>query len=174
MARHTLMILAFALVTASALNASAARAQEGLAGTWKLAVSSAETSQRRAAVETATQELPSFMQARGREKLEERTTPPPQIRIAITGDRVELTQSGRTLSVTVGGAAVPIEFEGRRGSAQASRRDGHLVITMQGDKGIRTTTYLLSEDGQRMVLDVQFAPKALSTPVRYRVTYKRS
>ena len=49
-----------------------------------------------------------------------------------------------------------------------------LVITPQGENGVRTTIYRLSEDGQRLVLDVDLAAKAISTPVRYRVTYERS
>ena len=80
----------------------------------------------------------------------------------------------KTLSLTVGGPPVPVESEGRRGSARATRRNGNLVITMEGDNGVRTTTYRLSEDHQRLVLDVDFTAQRLSTPVRYRVTYKRS
>jgi hypothetical protein len=45
---------------------------------------------------------------------------------------------------------------------------------MEGDNGVRTTTYRPSEDAQQLVLDVQFTAQRLSTPVRYRVTYKRS
>jgi hypothetical protein len=174
MTRHALPFFLFVLVIIGGVWASAACAQDGLSGSWKLASSDAEASQRRAAIETATQDLPSFMRSRGRERLDERTTPPPQVRISVAADRVELTGAGPTLSLTVGGPAVPVESEGRRGRAQATRRNGNLVITMEGDNGSRTTLYQLSEDGQRLVLDVDFTAKALSTPVRYRVTYKRS
>lgn len=174
MTRTALSSFAFALVAAGAVSASPAHAQDGLAGSWKLASSSAEASQRRTAIQTATDDLPSFMRARARERLEERTTPPHELRIVVAGDQVEITRSGQTLLLTVGGAAVPVESEGHRGRAQATRRNGNLVITLQGDNGERTTTYRLSEDGQRLVLDVDFTAQRLSTPVRYRVTYKRS
>jgi hypothetical protein len=114
------------------------------------------------------------MRSRARERLDDRTTPPSKLRIVVKGDQVELTGRGQTLFLTVGGPAVPVESEGRRGRAQATRRNGNLVITLQGDNGERTTIYRLSEDGQRLALDVDFTAQRLSTPVRYRVTYKRS
>ena len=174
MTRHALSFFLFTLAFAGGVAGSAAHAQDELSGTWKLDSSSAEASQRRAAIETSTRDLPSFMQSRARERLDERTTPPKNIRIVVAGERVELTGRGQTLFLTVGGPAVPVEFEGRRGSATATRQNGNLVITMQGDNGVRTTTYRPSEDGQRLVLDVEFTAQRLSTPVRYRVTYKRS
>ena len=162
------------LVIHSALSASTAHAQDGLTGSWMLQASSAETSQRRAAIETSTRDLPSFAQSRARERLEERTSPPPKVRIAVTGDQVELSGRGQNLRLTIGGPAVRVEAEGQRGSARATRRDGNLVITMEGGRGARTTTYRLSTDGQRLVLDVEFTAQILSEPVRYRSTYERS
>jgi hypothetical protein len=175
MTRHALPFFLFVLVIAGGVASSAAGAQYGLLnGRWKLASSSTETAERRSAIERATQDLPSFMQSRARERLEERTSPPKKIRIAVAGDRIELTGRGQTLYLQVGGPAVAVESEGRRGSARATRQNGNLVITMQGDNGVRTTTYRPSDDAQRLVLDVHFTAQRLSTPVRYRVTYKRS
>ena len=174
MTRFALSFLLIGLVINGAFGASAARAQDGLAGSWKIASSNAEASQRRTAIQTATEDLPSFMRSRARERLEERTTPPRELRIVVAGDQVGLAGRGQTLFLTVGGPAVPVESEGRRGRTQATRRNGNLVITMEGDNGVRTTTYRLSEDCQRLVLDVDFTAQRLSKPVRYRVTYKRS
>jgi hypothetical protein len=174
MTRTALAFFLFALVVSGGVAAPTSRAQDGLAGNWKLASSNAEASQRRTAIQTATQDLPSFMRSRARERLEERTTPPRELRIVAAGDQVELTSSGQPFHLTVGGPAVPVESEGRRGRAQATRRDGNLVVTLQGDNGERTTTYRLFDDGQRLVLDVDFTAQRLSTPVRYRVTYNRS
>ncbi|HET6415068.1 MAG TPA: hypothetical protein VFG22_02140 [Polyangiales bacterium] len=174
MTRHALPFFLFVLAISGGVGASAARAQDGLSGSWKLASSNAEAAERRAAIEAATQELPYFTRSRGRERLEERTTPLAKVRISVVGDRVDLTGSGPTISLTVGGPSVPVEAEGRRGSARATRQEGNLVITLQGENGVRTTIYRLSEDGQRLVLDVDLAAKAISTPVRYRVTYERS
>jgi len=174
MTRTALSFFFYVLVISGGVAGSAARAQDGLAGTWKLASSKAEASERRAAIETSTRDLPSFMQSRARERLDDRTTPPKKLRIVVDGDKVELTGGVQTLFLTVGGPPVRVESEGHRGSARATRRNGNLVITMEGDNGVRTTTYRPSEDGQRLVLDVDFTAQRLSTPVRYRVTYKRS
>ena len=174
MKRFGLSFFLFGLVINGALSASEARAQDGLTGSWKLAATSTETAQRRAAVETSTQDLPAFMRSRARERLEERTTPPPKLRITVTGNQVELSGRGQTLRLTVGGPAVPVESESRRGSARATRRNGNLVVKMEGDNGVRTTTYRLSKDGQSLVLDVDFNAERLSKPVRYHATYKRS
>ena len=173
MTQRLLFVSTLALIAAGALRPSAARAQESLAGSWQLAGSSAEAAQRQAAIEASTEELSSFIRSRVRKRLSARTTPPPRIRIAVTGDRVKLTGSGQTLSLTIGGPSVTIEHEGSRGQAQATRRNGHLVIAIRGNNGVRTTTYRLSKDLQGLVLDVHLTGDRLSTPVRYRVTYKR-
>lgn len=174
MTRAALSFFLFAIILAGGVGAPAAYAQDGLAGSWKLASSNSEASQRRAAIETATQDLPSFMRSRARERLDDRTTPPSKLRIVVKGDQVELTGRGQTLFLTVGGPAVPVESEGRRGTARATQENGNLVITMEGDNGVRTTTYRPSDDAQRLVQEVQFTAQRLSTPVRYSVTYKRS
>lgn len=78
------------------------------------------------------------------------------------------------MSLTVGGPA--IQMEGERGTARvrATRRNGHLVVTARGESGSMTTSYRLSEDGLRLVLSVQLSAERLSTPLRYRVTYRRA
>lgn len=174
MKRLLLLLFAFTIVSTGAFDVSPAAAQDGIAGTWKLATTSAEESQRKAAIEEAAQELPAFARSRAKKKLDGRTIPPSELHIVVSGDRVELNRAGQKLSLTVGGPAAQVEFEGRRGSAKATRKNGNLVVSLQGDNGERTTIYRLSEDGQRLVLDVEFDVQRLYTPVRYRVTYKRA
>lgn len=171
MKRFTVCASALLVVAAGGVCASEARAQADLNGTWELATTSAETAQRRDAIEAAVQDAPSFVRSRAREKLTARTTPISQLQISVKGDRVELSGSGRTMALTVGGSAVAVE--GERGRAQATRQNGHLVITLTGDNGVRTTTYRLFDGGQRLVLDVQMTGSRRSMSLRYRVTYKR-
>ena len=78
------------------------------------------------------------------------------------------------MSLEIGGPAVTVEADGRKGTVRATRQNGDLVITLKGDNGVRTTTYRLSEDGKRLFLDVQFEAQRLSMPVQYRVTYARA
>ena len=170
---RSVSIFAFALTLVS-LGATAAEAQERLAGTWQLASSSEETAERRAAIEAALEDMPAFVRSRARERLNSRMSPQSQFRIAVSGDRVELSRAGRTLTLTVGGPAVEVEGENGSGQVQATRRNGYLVVTMRGERGVRTTLYQLSRDGQRLVLDVHMNGERLSTPIRFRVTYRRA
>jgi len=168
---------AIALLALGLLVTSTTQAQttQTLSGSWRHASSSAEAAQRQRAIEESTEAIPSFMRTRARERIAARTRPPSQIRLVVERDRVELSASGRTLSLTVGGPAIEVEGEEQRGRAQASRgRRGELIISMWGDGGRRTTTYWLSEDGQELVLDVHIAPDRLPSPIRYRLTYRRS
>jgi hypothetical protein len=152
---------------------SAACAQEQLTGTWLHAGSKAEASKRTAAIASATEELPSFIRARARARITKRTAPVAQLSIAVDGDRVELTRRGSTIVVTVGGPPVRVSGDDGRGEIRASRRDGHLRISMTGEGGSLATTYKLSADGQRLVLHVRMTVKRLSEPIVFRATYRR-
>jgi hypothetical protein len=166
------VLLALALLATSTAHAQTTRT---LTGSWRYASSAAEVAQRQRAIEESTEAVPSFMRSRARERLAERTRPPSLLRLAVERDRIELSASGRTLSLMVGGPAVAVAGDGGRGQAQASRGPrGELVIAMWGEGGRRTTTYWLSEDGQELVLDVHIAPERLPSPIRYRLTYRRS
>jgi hypothetical protein len=101
MTRHALPFFPFVLVIVGGVWASAARAQEGFSGSWKVASSSAEAAEGRASIGPATQELPYLMGSRGGERFEERTTPLPKVRISV-------------------------EAEGRRGSVRATPQEGNL------------------------------------------------
>lgn len=169
---NAVALLAFGLLVTSTTQAQTTRT---LSGRWRHASSSAEAAQRQRAIEASTEALPFFVRSRARERLAERTRPPPQIGLAVNRDRIELSASGRTLSLTVGGPSVEVQGEGGRGRARATRGPrGELIVTMWGNSGRRTTTYWLSEDGRRLVLDVQIAPDRLPTPIRYRLTYRRA
>jgi hypothetical protein len=159
---------------AALVGAPVTSAQDSLSGTWRLATSEAETAERRASIEAATDELSFFIRSRARSRINERTAPPASLSIRVTGDRVELTGNGRTIVVTVGGPAVAVEGEDGRGEVRASRHRGHLRISMAGEGGSQTRTYLLSDDGQRLVVHVRMTPERLSTPIVFRATYRRS
>ncbi len=171
----TRLVSALLLAIAAATFASAqAQAQDGLSGTWRHAGSGSEAAQREAAIEASTEDLNFMIRSRARGALAERTTPAHEFRIAVVGDLVQLTRDSRTLSVTVGGPAQSVSGDQGEGRIRATRREGDLVLTMQGESGTLTTVYRLSEDGQRLTLSVQMSGERLSTPIRYRVTYRRA
>ncbi len=150
-----------------------ATAQGGLAGTWQYAGGGDENARREAAIETATEELGRMIRGRARERLGQRTTPAPRLQIALDGDAVTLTGANGTLALTIGGPTVSVSGANGGGQARATRRGGHLVVTLRGDNGVQTTTYRPSDDGTRLVLQVQMTGERLSTPLRYRLTYRR-
>lgn len=150
-----------------------ATAQGGLAGTWQYAGGGEENARREAAIETATEELSRMIRGRARARLGERTTPAPRIAITVNGPSVTFNGPRGSLALTVGGPAVRVSGDAGGGQARATRQGGHLVVTVRGDNGVRTTTYRVSEDGRRLVLNVQMTGERLSTPVRYRLTYRR-
>ncbi|MEQ9072877.1 MAG: hypothetical protein RLP09_03410 [Sandaracinaceae bacterium] len=169
---NAVALLAFGLLVASTTQAQTTRT---LSGSWRHASSSAEAAQRQRAIEASTEALPFFVRSRARERLAERTQPPSEIRLALDRGRIEMSASGRTLSLEVGGPAIEVEGEGGRGRVQASRGPrGELIISMRGAGGRRTTTYWLSEDGRELVLDVEIAAERLPAPIRYRLTYRRT
>ncbi|MEM1414139.1 MAG: hypothetical protein AAGH15_04530 [Myxococcota bacterium] len=156
-----------------ALLASPAAAQEGLAGTWQHAGGGQESAAREAAIEAATEELSRMIRSRARGRLAERTTPAPRLQITVAGDAVTITGPNGRLALTVGGPAVRVEGQNGSGQVRATRRGGNLVVTMRGDGGTQTTTYRLSEDGRRLVLQVEMRGERLSAPLRFRATYRR-
>ena len=169
MTRPFLPFALFALL----LPVSPVTAQGTLAGSWRYAGGGEENARREAAIEASTEELSRMIRGRARSRLGERTTPAPRIQIAQSGDAVTLTGPNGSLALTVGGPAVTVSGEGGGGQARATRRDGHLVVTIRGDGGVQTTTYRLSEDGRRLVLHVQMTGERLSVPLRFRLSYRR-
>jgi hypothetical protein len=150
-----------------------ASAQDQVSGAWVHAGSEVEASDRRAAIEAATEELPSFIRERARTRIGTRTAPVARLSMVVDGDRVEFTAQGRSVVVIVGGPPVRLSGDNGREEVRASRHDGHLRLSMTGEGGSRTTIYRLSEDGQRLVLHVSMTADRLSRPIEYRATYRR-
>lgn len=164
-------LLAVALtVGATVAGAQTAHAQDvTLTGTWRHQGGDAERERRENAIDRATESMGMFTQGPARGRLREATTPARELRFTENGDRVTLRSGDRDVTLTVGGPAV----RGDRGTIQARRQGGRLVVVARGENGARRTTYRLSEDGRRLTLDVHMTSDRLSEAVRYRVTYVR-
>lgn len=87
---------------------------------------------------------------------------------------MELSTDDASIELVVGGDAVNVEGRAGRGEAQAQRRNGNLVLSVDGENASRTTTYRLSQDGRQLVLDIRIDVQGISTPIRFRVTYERA
>ena len=144
-------------------------------GDWDLAATAQEDARREAAVETALEDFPRLFRGRAREGLTRMTTPRAELHIQVRGERVELRgDGGPAVTLRIGGGEREVEHEGRVGHIRATEQDGKLVLRMRGENGTRTTTYLVSEDGRRLVLQIVLTGERLSSPLRYRVTYERA
>lgn len=163
----------FTLVAATVLCSNAV-AQPSLSGEWRQVGSDAETQQRHRSIRNATEEIGPLMRTHIRRRLRDRTTPPARLRIATSGTRVELSTDDASIELVVGGDAVNVEGRAGRGEAQAQRRNGNLVLSVDGENASRTTTYRLSQDGRQLVLDIRIDVQGISTPIRFRVTYERA
>ncbi len=149
-------------------------AQDAMSGTWRYAGSEAERAQREEAVRAATEPMSFLIRGTARDRLMEATAPRPRIHVAVAGDRVELRADGSPRVVlTVGGPEVTVEGERGRGRMRATRRSGLLTVTAQGERGTRTATYQISEDGGWLYVDVHLRGDRLPEPLVYRLTYRR-
>ncbi len=149
---------------------AAAPSLDRLTGQYRLATSAAERTRRAEAIETVTEDASRLMRRRMRSRLAAKTDPAPQIAIRVRGNSVQLRRGGPALSLIIGGPAVSVNG----GAVRARQRGGALVVTARGDNGAITAAYRLSEDGQRLVVRTRLTGERLSSPLVYRVTYRRT
>jgi hypothetical protein len=144
---------------------------EALAGRWELAGTSDEENQRLRAIDSATEHLPRFQRGRARDMLAGRTAPPQSLTISLEGSTVTIGSAGRELELELGGP--PIEVSGEQGKAQLSAKmEGEqMIVSADGGKGGRTTTY--RADGDRLSVEVTMKGAKLSQPLIYISTYER-
>lgn len=144
-----------------------------LTGSWRHTRDAAEQTRRHEAIDRVTQSMGMFMQGPARERLRETTTPAPEITLTDDGARVTIVARGRRVTAPVDGTPTRVTGDREAGTLRARRQNGQLVVTVQGENGTRTTTYALSADGSRLILDVRLESERLSGPLGYRVTYVR-
>ena len=150
-----------------------AASADAYAGTWKYAATKAEEDARKRAVDAAIKGLPRFAQKKARNRINEQTKQPADLKIAVEGSKVDFSRDGRSVSLEIGGA--PTTMEGGKGTAKLSARmdDGHLVMVSEGEKGKRTTIYKLSSDNKSMTISTNMTGSRLSEPVKFDTTYQR-
>ncbi|MEO0322249.1 MAG: hypothetical protein AAF447_04790 [Myxococcota bacterium] len=162
-----------AVLALSALIAPQAWAQPGLAGSWTYAGDAAEQRARERALDQAVAGFPGMFQGQARRRMEQQFAPASSLNITLRGDRLELRGGQGTLALTVGGPAVPVSGPNGSGQARATRSGGHLVVTLEGERGSRTTTYRLGAGGQTLVLATEVRGPRLEQPLRFESTYRR-
>jgi hypothetical protein len=168
---RAITVLALTALVLMAAGAHAEEASPGLAGRWDLAGDAAEEKQRLRAIDDATERLPRMQRGRARDMLAGRTSPPESLAISFEGSMVTIGSVGRELELELGGP--PIEISGEQGKAQlsATMEGEQLIVTADGGKGGRTSTY--SADGDRLLVEVTMTGARLAEPLNYVSTYER-
>lgn len=143
-----------------------------LSGTWVLDRKASDDPKK--ALEKAT----SSMRRRARRAVQERLgtalEPADTVRIAMRGDTVALTSSGRMRLTTVpGGAGRSFEGENGRSAQTASAWNGDaLVVRTESEQFRREVRYTL-DDGERLRVAITMTAARLSQPISYALVYRR-
>jgi hypothetical protein len=166
------VVVVLALLMLAAGDAVAAETLPSVTGSWKLATSTDQESQRLEAIDNATKDLRRMQRGRARDLLEKRTSPPQSLEIEIEGSMVTIGSGEREIELELGGT--PIEVAGDQGKAQmsATMEGDRLIVVADGGKGGRTTTY--SADGDRLSVEVTMTGAMLAAPLTYVATYARA
>lgn len=145
-----------------------------LAGDWTHSRDAAEQEKRYEAIDQATDSMNSLLRGRARQLLREKTKPLASIGLSNGGDRVTMYGPNRRFTFTTDGSPNRVQTESGAATLRAKWQDGKLVLTSQTKKGIQKTTYQLSEDGMRLILETSVSGGMLKNPVRFRTTYQRA
>ena len=169
-AAMTLMAVSYALSVA-AKEAPADR--NDFSGIWAHAGDRKETEQRRLAIEAVTEDLPFFIRGTARERLTERTAPPPELQLTVDKDRFDITRDGKSVSLRFEAKPIMIEQNGKRGLVSVRYEQERIVVVSEGDKSKRLTKYALSPERNRLTMSVSMTGESLSGPLIFQSTYRR-
>lgn len=127
-----------------------------------------------AAIETSVAALAPMLQKIGRKRLQESNPVPKRLRIEVKGDEVQIAFDNDGHSAALDGRPVKdTSVHGDKVKVSHRMRGSKLTEQIQGDKGGRHNTFKLSEDGQRLTVDVEISSSHLPVPVTYPLTFKR-
>lgn len=169
------VVLALALpVAATGVEARVATpGSADFSGVWTHTGDSKEEEQRRKAIEAAIRDMPFFVRGTARDRLMQRTTSAPELKLSVEGDCLELSRGSDKITLRFGAEPVSIERDGRRGKMSARFDGQRIIVVSEGENGKRATTYSLSPDRQRLTLSVRMSGERLPEPLSFQATYQR-
>ncbi len=170
-----LLVAAAALTLAAPLASARAKkvSPADFTGTWKHAGSMKEKRARRRAIDGVVQTLPVVMRGRARRQLAARTTPPSELKLKVTGDRIVLTVGGHTVVLRFGAKPITVKQKGEEGTVKARFKAGRIVVVSKGGGGRIVTRYRLLRDGKRFRMKVRIKASPLRVPLVFKATYQR-
>lgn len=175
--RHLLLVAAG--LTASAVSTPAASAQvtghrpADFTGVWQHAKRADEEQQRQSAIKKATEDMSIFIRGTARDRLREKTAPPSELTLKVTGEDFTIVNQDRTVSLRLNGKPVTREKDGKRVTLSARSVRNQIVLVSKGEKAERTNTYTLSKDKMQLTMSVKMTGERLSAPVAYKASFKR-
>jgi hypothetical protein len=142
-----------------------------LDGHWRTAETKNEKEQRLKAIDEVTDDLGRLKRGKARSRLEELTSPPPNLIIEVADSTVAITSGDHRLELELGGP--PVKIEGSEGTSQISAKmEGELLVVLsQGDTGDLTVAY--KADKKSLSREVTMTGEKLAGPLTYVTTYTR-
>jgi hypothetical protein len=128
------------------------------------------------ALDEATQSMRRFKRNAVRKRMGDALKPADTLQIAVNGDTIALSTSGRLHLTTVPGAEAKSRTGEHGGSVQlASLWEGDtLVVKTTSDRFQREARYSLEPDGASIRVAITMSGGASSEPIRYALIYRRS
>jgi hypothetical protein len=156
---------------ASATDSTRSDAPPSLDGHWRAAETTNEKKQRLKVIDDVTGELGRLKRGKARSRLEELTSPPPNVIIEVADSTVAITTGDHRLELELGGP--PVEIEGDKGTSQVSAKmEGErLVVLSRGDTGDFSVAYRTDKKG--LSREVTMTGDKLAGPLTYVTTYTR-
>jgi hypothetical protein len=156
----------------AAVDSASTAAAAGLTGRWRAAETAEEEELRRKAIDEVTQDLGRIKRGKARDRLLERTAPPPSLMIEVTGSKATIVFGDHRLELELG--AEPVEIKGResRSLVSAKMEGEKLIVVSQTDKGEQTASYWADE--KSLSRKVTMTGDQLGGSLTYISTYTRT
>jgi len=142
-------------------------------GTYQYAGDAAEDRRRVAAMDRATAGMFFLARAIARNRLERDTRPYREIDIRVADDQITI-RTDVSWTTPADGRPRPLEDHDGDTYEVSTHFEGAVLVQRIRDEDLdNRTTFLLSDDGQRMRMHLRIAHERLSGVVDYTLTYRR-
>ncbi|XZE56110.1 hypothetical protein SH139x_002189 [Planctomycetaceae bacterium SH139] len=145
-----------------------------LTGNWKYASEKKNEDARLTAIDKATDGLNFLMRGRARDLLREKTKPKATLEITDGGHQVAIEVEKRRIKFQTDGSPIQVKNQGETATIRAKRKDGKLTVESQGQNGVQTIVYTVSDDGTQLLLETTLMVAKIEKAVRWKSTYLRT
>lgn len=162
------------LPVAAALDADTIERAEAFEGSYKFVGGQKDREGLEAAIQTSMEAVSPMLRDLGSKRLREANPIPKTITIKVEGETAEILFDGKGHAVKLDGAPVRTRSRaGERVKISHRMRGAKLSEFVDGSGGDRRNDFVLSDDGQRLKLEVTISSGHLPVPVEYTLRFKR-